>query len=221
MKRYALLILVLLAGCPGQTPGGGDDMQTIDAASGNPDGQHQIDAPANVTCSLPSSIPDTGMLTAFKAQRCNVPMSQGLKKWYRLSALVPNSTNDYIQLDLWPETGGYTGAVTTGSKTIGGGDAAYNTCGVCGRGRGDKTQASDKEYFATAGTVNVTAIGAGGQTLSATLTNLTLVEVNSASHAPVASGCMATLVSAQISGTVVDVGGGGGGGGGCPATVGD
>jgi hypothetical protein len=166
-----------------------------------------------------STIGDAGMVTAFKAQRCNVPG--------RRHAVAP-AVSAAAQLDglhpaeLWPNLGAYSGGVvTTGMYTIGGADAAYNTCGVCGRALGDKTQASQKEYFATGGMVNVTAVGAAGQPISATLTNLSFVQVDATTKAPVASGCMAMFGGAQISGTVMDVGGGGGGGGACPTTVGD
>ena len=217
MRSLACIVMFLLTACPGPAPSG-DDQQTTDA---------RVDTPADgaaVTCPLAASVADMGMVAAFKAQRCNVPGSGGTQKWYRLSAQLP-TTGDYVQLELWPNLGAFTGPVTTGTFTITGKDAAYTTCGVCGRALGDKGQTSQKEYFATSGTVNVTAVGAAGQPLSATLTGLGFVEIDATTKDPIASGCASALAGVQISGTVVDVtgggGGGGGGGGACPTTVGD
>jgi len=216
MKPLAsCIVLLLVTGCPGPASSG-DDQHTPDAAV---DGAAHLDAPV-AGCPLAMTMTDAGMIAAFKAQRCNVPGSGGTQKWYRLSAQL-TTTGDYVQLELWPNLGAFTGAVTTGTFTIGGNDAAYTTCGVCGRALGDKGQAAQKEYFATSGTVNVTAVGAAGQPIAATLTNIGFVEVNGTTHDPIASGCAAALAGIQISGTVVDVGGGGGGGGSCPTTVGD
>jgi hypothetical protein len=162
---------------------------------------------------MPDSVADM-TLPAFKAQRCNVPGTSGTKKWFRLSAQLPGS-QDFVQLELWPETGAYTGAVTTGTFTIAGADLVYETCGVCGRGMGDKGDAAQREYFQQTGSVTVTSIGTAGQTLAATLTNVDLVVVDFA-HRPLAGGCTTNVANLTISGTIVDIGGGGtsGGGGG-------
>jgi hypothetical protein len=211
------VILVLLAACAGNAPPGGNtvpdapNQQMIDAP-----GQQQTDAPSGV-CSLPATTPDTGMLTATKAQRCNVPGTMGQSHWYRLAATLPSGATDFVQLELWDNTGAFAGTtVHTGTFTISGVDAAYNTCGVCGRGMGDKGAATQKEYFATGGTVNVTAVGTGGAPFSATLTNLMLVEVDPTTHAPVTGGCTASIASTQVTGTEMDVAMGQ-----CPAGVGD
>ena len=184
------------------------------------------DGEMQATCPLAASMGDAGSLAAFKSQRCNVPGSMGTKKWYRLSAQVPGAPNDYVQLELWDGQGAFTGGtVRTGTFQITGAELAYGTCGVCLRAVGDKATAAAKTYFATAGTVEVTAVGAAGTTLSAKITNATFAEVNTMNQ-KVPNGCATTLAGATVSGTVVDVGGGGGGGGtgggpSCPSTVGD
>jgi hypothetical protein len=178
-------------------------------------------------CSLDDAA-DVGTLSALKAQRCNVPMSMGQRKWFRLSATLPSSTMDIVQLDLWHGLGAFSaGAVTTGTFQLAGPELDFATCGVCLRGIGDKGTGDVKEYFATGGTVNVTAIGMMGEAISATITNATFAEVN-AQHQKVMDGCDATIARVQIDGVVMDMGGGGGGGGGggsgsgnCPTTVGD
>jgi len=192
-----------------------------DAAAG-PDG-----AIANA-CGLPASMQDLGDLTALKAQRCNVNGSMGTQKWYRLSATLAE-TGDIVQLELWPGTGAFSGgAVRTGTFPV---DTDYATCGVCVRAVGDKGTATAHEYLATAGSVTITAIGANGAPIAATITSATLGEIDPVSHLPVAMGCSVSLARVQVSGTVMDVGGtgtggggGGGGGGGtgsCPAGIGD
>src|SRR5205809_517733 len=83
---------------------------------------------------------------------------------------------------------------------------------------GDLAAATQKEYFATAGQVQVTAVGGNGLPVSVTLTNATFHEIDATSKAPVTSGCAASVSRAKLDGTIVAVtGGGGGGGGACPA----
>src|SRR5262249_55147926 len=135
-------------------------------------------------CPLPGSQTDTGPLTAFKAQMCNVPMSGGAQHWYRLSAVLPSGPMNYIQLELWDGSGAFTGGtVHTGTFQLTGAELDYNQCGVCVRGIGDKGATNSKEYFASGGTVTVDALGAAGQPISATLSNVTLIEVDPTSHA--------------------------------------
>src|SRR5262249_13551180 len=120
------------------------------------------------------------------------------------------------------------GPVTTGQYTISGGDLDYATCGVCIRAMGDKGLPTQKEYFATAGAVNITALGANTEPISVTVTDAAFIEVDPM-RKPVADGSTATIPHAQIDGTVMDMGGTGGGGGGgggggagmCPSVVGD
>ncbi len=236
MRHLPFVLVSLLAGCvmgtmpdEGGSAGNGSASGSGDGSSsgsGNGSGSGSGSGTTQVACPLPASTPDTGALTATKTQMCNVPGSQGAQHWYRLAATLPSGAMDYIQVDLWDNKGAFAGStVKPGTYQITGNDAAYATCGICVRGLGDKGSAGQKEYFATGGTVTVTAVGGAGQPLSATLSNLTLAEVDSTSHAPVASGCTASVANTQVSGTVAQVAGGGGGGGGgggaCPTTVGD
>ena len=214
MRIYLSIALagsVALLGCSGD---GVDQPGTPDAPGGT-------DAAA--ACPLDASIADLGTLSALKAQRCNVAGSMGTRKWYRLSATLPG-TSDVVQLELYDQAGAFSGStVHTGSFPI---ETDFATCGVCLRALGDKGTATAKEYFGTGGMVNITAIGANGASISATITDATLGQVD-ANHALVSGGCTATIASVQIDGTVMDVGGSGGGGGGgggtgsCPTTVGD
>jgi hypothetical protein len=211
-----VLLAALLVGCASpSSETGGDDAPTPDASE-----------TSQATCPLPASMGDAGTLDALKSQRCNVPMSMGTRKWYRLSATLPGAPADIVQLELWDGQGAFSGGtVRTGTFQLTGAELSYATCGICLRAVGDKGTADAKTYFATGGTVEITAVGAAGAELAATITNATFVEVD-AQNKPIASGCAATLANIAVSGTVVDVGGGGGGGGtgggaSCPATVGD
>lgn len=178
------------------------------------------------TCPTPEPFPmvtaDAGTLMALKAQRCNVSGSMGLRKWYRLSATLPGST-DVVQLELYDGVGAFAGGVVrVGSFPVETGEAQ---CGVCLRALGNKGEATETEYVATAGMVNITAIGASAQPISATITAAAFTELGveaTATNMP----CTAMLGSLKIDGTVMDVGGTGGGGGGgggsqCPTTIGD
>jgi hypothetical protein len=159
---------------------------------------------------------------ATKAELCNVPGSQGATHWYKLSATIPGSMT-YVEINLYDQVGAFAGvAVHTGTFPV---DTSFASCGVCVRGLADKGAATAKEYFATAGSVNVTALGPAGQPISATLSNVTFAEVN-ATHGLVSSGCTAAVTAAKIDGTIVQVGGtsgggGGGGGGMCATAIGD
>jgi hypothetical protein len=198
MRHLASLICAIpvSVGCSGTPAAPGE---------GTPDAGTVVRA-----CALPETTPATGTLTATKAQRCNVPGSMGRAHWYRLSAVLPG-TMSYVQLELWDGIGAFAGGVVRlGTFQIAGAEAAAGTCGVCVRGLGDKGGAAQKEYFATGGSVTITALGAAGAPITATLSNVTFGEVD-ASRKPVAGGCAATVATATVTGTLVQVGGGGGG----------
>ena len=221
MKKAFVLAFVLVGCAAPASDSGGDDGVTPDAPSSmTPDGT------PSATCPLAATMGDAGSLSALKSQRCNVPGSMGTRKWYRLSATLPGAPNDIVQLELWDGQGVFAGTtVKTGTYQITGAELSYATCGVCLRAAGDKGTASAKTYFATAGTVEVTSVGAAGTALTAKITNATFAEVD-AMNAKVTNGCTTALAGVSVSGTIVDVGGGGGGGGtgggaACPSTVGD
>ncbi|HEY5934777.1 MAG TPA: hypothetical protein VIU61_09085 [Kofleriaceae bacterium] len=174
-------------------------------------------------------VDDAGDLAALAAQRCNVPGSMGASNWYRLAATIPSSSH-VVQLELWPNRGAFAGGlVTTGTFQIAGADLDFATCGLCLRALGDKGGANQTEFFATSGTVEVTAVAPTADApFEATITNATFIEVN-ADHVAIDDGCVADVARAKVTGTVTIMGGSGGGGGGgggpggmgCPATIGD
>lgn len=183
------------------------------------------------SCPMPAASTDAGALTASKAQMCNVSGSMGASHWYKLAAALPDSTN-YVQVELWDNQGVFAGGpVHPGTFTISGNEADFTKCGVCVRGLGAKgVTGQQKEYFATGGTVNVTAVGTNGQPISATLSNISFVEIDATTHQLVTGGCTATVAGAKLEGTVVQVGGttgggtgggGSGGGGQCAPGIGD
>ena len=216
MRHLAVLALFFI-GCSS-----GSDATGPDAGAG-PDG-----GPVGAQCPIAASTADLGAMAATKANMCNEPQTMGRMHWYKLATAMPGGT-DVIELGLWDGLGAFkNGTAHIGTFTIAGEDAVFSTCGVCVRAVGDKGASGSKEYFATGGTVNVTAMGTDGQQLAATLSNLTMVEVDPTTHKPVASGCAATVAGAQVSGTIVQLGGGGGGtggggggGGGCSQVIGD
>jgi len=218
--RKILLSLFLISGCMvgAESTGGGDDGvgddQQQPQPQPNPDPQSRV-------CSLPETTADAGNLTAAKAQQCNVPGSQGTKKWYRVAATLAGSM-DYVQIELWDGRGAFTGgAVATGTYQLTGAELDPATCGVCVRGLGDKGAATQKEYFATGGSVQVTSIGGAGAQVSVTLSGAQFREIDATTKAAVSGGCNASVSRVQLAGTIVAVTGGGGGGGSCPATIGD
>jgi hypothetical protein len=210
-----LLSLLMITGCVVGTDdlGGGDD------GGGGGDDPMPDPQPQPRVCSLPETTADAGDLAALKAQQCNVPGSQGTLKWYRVAATLPGSM-DYVQVELWDGRGAFSGgAVAAGTYPITGAELDPATCGICVRGLGDKGAGTQKEYFATSGQVQVTAVGGTGAPVSVTLTNVTFAEVDAA-KAAVLGGCSAAVARAKLDGTIVAVTGGGGGGG-CPDAIGD
>lgn len=223
--RKILLSLLLVTGCvsgvdsSGDGDVGGDDTGGGDTGDGDPNPNPNPNPNPGV-CPLPQATADAGDLTASKAQQCNVPGTQGTKKWYRVAATLPGSM-DYVQIDLWDGRGAFAaGAVTPGTYQISGAELSPTTCGICVRGLGDKGAGTQKEYFATSGQVQITSIGGAGAAVSVTLTNATFAEIDAA-KATVTGGCTATVSRAKLDGSIVAVTGGGGGGGGCLTTIGD
>jgi hypothetical protein len=186
------------------------------------------DPPDPSSCTLAAELADAGDLLALKANQCNVPMSQGQRKWYRLSATLPGTT-DIVELNLWDNLGAFKGGkIRLGTFPISGEETSFTTCGVCVRALGDKGTAEQQEFLANGGTVEITALGVNNEPISATLSNLTFAQVDNATRVPVPSGCTSTLARIKMSGTVVALGMGGGNGGGggmggnnCPTVIGD
>lgn len=165
---------------------------------------------------------DAGDLAALKAQRCNVSGSMGASNWYRLSATLPGTTN-IVQVELWPNRGSFRGGIVhTGTFELTAEDLDFATCGVCLRAVADKGLETEREYFATAGTVEVTAVAPDMDApFVATIVEASFAEVDG-DHVELAAGCTMDLERAKISGVVMPMGGmgGGGGGGGGPGAGG-
>lgn len=198
------------------------------------DGEPEEEVPG--VCTMPDALGDLGDLDALRANRCNVPMSMGRQHWYRLAADVaspassgPAGAPDIIQLELWDNLGAFKGTnVHAGLFPLTGDDADLLSCGVCVRALAAKGTADQQEYIATSGTVEVTELGAGGEPLSAVLTDLTFTQVSPTTKQLLADGCTVALARVNVRGTVVVMGGSGGGGGGtgtggnnCPTIPGD
>src|SRR5262245_34034209 len=101
--RLVIGMVVLAGACAGPAPpdpGG----TSPDAAQGSGSGSG-----VPLMCPLPDSMPDTGPLTAFKAQMCNVNGTAGAQHWYRVSATLPSGAMDFVQLELWDGLGAFTG----------------------------------------------------------------------------------------------------------------
>ncbi len=213
--RSVIAALLFLSACMvGLVPDPGGDPTNPDPTNPNPD--PNPDPTPSGTCPLPATEAMTATLTATEAQMCNVSGSAGAQHWYRLAATLPSGATDLVQLELWDGTGAFAGTtVHTGTFQISGVETDFTTCGVCVRAIGHKGGTDAKEYLGISGTVNVTAVGANGAPISATITNVELAELD-ANHAQVANGCTSVMAGSQVDGTVVQVGGGtaGGGGGG-------
>jgi hypothetical protein len=173
------------------------------------------------TCSLPDETTDAGAVAPLFVQRCDVPGSMGMRKWYRIAGTLPGTTH-VVQVELYDNAGPFVGgAVRAGTFPV---DTDPVTCGVCVRAVGDKGGSTELEYFATGGTVTITEVGAPGSDLGVEISDLALEQID-ADRVLVDDGCTATVSGAGLDGTLVHIGGmgggGGGGGGACATTVGD
>lgn len=173
---------------------------------------------------------DAGDLPAAAAQRCNVPGSMGAQNWYRLNADLPAPADPMedaimVQVELWPNKGPFAGDTPQpGTYQLAGDDLDPALCGVCVRALAAKGEPIARQYFATAGTVEITAVAPDAATpFVATVTGATFREVDD-ELVPIANGCTTEVARVKMSGALEVKGGGGGmggtGGNGCPTTVG-
>ena len=224
--RHVLLIACLSAsvagfGCTSGSDSGDGGGSGSGSGSGSMMGSGSGSQQAS--CPIAATTADTGALAATKALLCNQPGSMGKEHWYKVAAPMTGTMN-YIEVDLYDDTGNMKGKVAPGMYAV---ESNLDTCGVCVRGLGDKGAAGQKEYIATSGMVNVTAVGTAGQPITVSLSNVVFKEIGT-DHAVVANGCSAAVTTGSLSGSVVQMGGTGGGGGGggggagaCSTTVGD
>ena len=117
-----------------------------------------------------------------------------------------NTDTDVLQLELYAGFGGFgSGDIKPGTYQLTGAELNYMTCGVCLRiftdvtGTGSAAKAKD-DYFATGGTVTLTATS--GSNFSASISNITMNHVTIDSmtfkSTPVADGCNAAIMSGTL-----------------------
>jgi len=107
--------------------------------------------------------------------------------------LDPGPPKDDFFLKLIAGKGVFGGGFTTGTFPIAGEDKSFSTCGLCTNIIADivSGQGPTKFYFATSGTVTLTATSP----IAGSAQNLHFVEINGASGTPVAGGCTSTIAS--------------------------
>ncbi|HVV82167.1 MAG TPA: hypothetical protein VHE35_03780 [Kofleriaceae bacterium] len=72
--------------------------------------------------------------------------------------------SDLLDLELWNGFGGLSGGFAPGNYPISGDELAFNTCGVCVMLHTNVSQQNtmgDGDYFATGGSITLTAVGTG------------------------------------------------------------
>jgi hypothetical protein len=168
-------VLVVLAAC-----GGGSD-ETPDAPS--------PDADNSATCLVPGSYGDLGAksgTTTMGPSTLTITLDAGPPR-------------DSFFLKLVSGKGVFAGGLATGTYSIAGVDASFNDCGLCVNVIADIVAGSGptKFYFATSGSVTLTATTPPAGTLS----DVQLVEVNLASGTPASSGCASDIGMLAFSGS--------------------
>jgi hypothetical protein len=170
-----------------------------------------VDAPAGGGgCAL---APTIGTIGAVTVELHNQPGSMGQRQFYILTASLSSDPSDKLELQLWGQTGAFSGAVATGTYPITGAETQYASCGACAFALGDTTKPTSQLYLASAGTINVTALGAVGQPVTVQLTGVTFGQLDATTHTAGGGGCHATAASLTLTGTLLDKTSGGGGGG--------
>jgi hypothetical protein len=166
---------------------------------------------ADNACGVSSSYGALGMLTG---EAGNVlQQNSTTARTHYVQVPTPSSAaqtaRDYVIIELWDGFGAFgTAAARTGTFTLTGDEADYDTCGICVLLAADVgTSGATKLLLATSGTVNITSIGtATGQTTQATLTNASFVEIsydaNTGYNAVAGSNCPSPITSSTVSGTL-------------------
>ncbi|MBZ0234805.1 MAG: hypothetical protein K8M05_20920, partial [Deltaproteobacteria bacterium] len=182
--------------------GGGGDGEGDGSGGGGGGG-------STAMCSLPTSVPDLGPVTAT-AQLRNQSGSQGALKIYTAVVTLPGS-DEVVGVELWDNLGAFAGgAVRAGTFPITGVETSYSTCGVCVIAQG-AIDGTTQVFSATSGSVEVVAVGAAGTPLTVRLTNIAFTQMDPMTNMPVANACESDLLGGELSGTLVNVDGGGGG----------
>lgn len=166
--RTMRCLLVLLAACGG----GGSDSPA--------DAPKQPDADMSATCLIPGNHGDLGTKTG--TQMMGIPTSLSV-------TIDPGPPRDTFFINLKNGMGVFAagmGGLRNGTFQIAGAELSQSTCGLCVNIIADivAMQGPSKFYFATGGTVTLTATNPPAGTIS----NVTFVEVTSGGT-PTNSGC--------------------------------
>jgi hypothetical protein len=208
--RTPWLASLLLTAC---TVGGADPLGN----GGSPDAGAgaRPDAPTSgAACALGSGLGSLGTLSNAVVELHNQPGTQGAKKFYSLTVPLSSDPSDLLVIQLWGQTGAFTGPVAPGTYPIAGADAQYVSCGMCAFALGDTAKPTAQKFLASAGSANITALGAVGQPVTVALTGVTFGQLDGTTNTAIGGGCQSQLASVTLTGTLVDKTGGGGGGGG-------
>jgi hypothetical protein len=181
----------------------GDDSSTDDSSGDDSSGGDGPDAGGDPgACDTPSSFAG-GALGEPLAQRGD----QGEKlpaNVYSVGGLLDASESpDVLQIELWDNYGAFAGgAVTPGTYTLAGAELTIESCGVCVSLFADIASETGRGYFATGGTVTIDSLSPN---LKGSVANLTLVEWDVNTDAPVANGCSTAIPAATFDAVVEQV----------------
>jgi hypothetical protein len=187
---------------------GGDDSGT-----GTPDaGVVLPDAPAN----LPDGAPVCSVNPSYTVQAIvgdatnmislrNTPAGANTPE-VDVMGVGLNQDQDGFQIEMYSNAGVFqaAGGIKPGTYQLTGAELNYATCGLCVRFFGDATQAAPgADFMATAGTVNITELGAVGTgRFKATLSGVTFehvtIDPNTFTSTPVGDNCN-TAFGADVS----------------------
>jgi hypothetical protein len=172
-----LALVALLGACGSDPPAGGTDAHATDAAYDT------------AKCLIAGIYGDLGAKTGTTSQG---PTTMTI-------TLDPGPPKDSFFLKLVAGKGAFAGGLANGTFTIAGADASFNNCGLCTNIIADinPTTGPAKFYFADSGTVTLTSTSPPGGSLQ----NVHLFEVDIATGAAVAGGCIATITAMTFSGT--------------------
>ncbi len=176
MKNTLLLIVLLLVACDSSVSGS-DAMQSTDGTPIDASVDASIDA--DLGCRVAEVLDGETLATQLGSKP-----DPGIYTW---QGSLTSDLSDVVFVELYDTLGMFAGTpLATGTYNITGTALDYSTCGLCVLLRADN---GDKNFFATSGSITITAFS--GTTISGSLNNVAFEEVTLTQNdsTPVPGGC--------------------------------
>jgi hypothetical protein len=162
-------------------------------------------------CGVVANPGDLGTLTGYAGAQLQQNSTTDRIRWVGspTQATATTASPDEVYVEMWDKYGAFNGvAAHTGTFTLSGDDLDYDTCGLCVLVLANVTNNNPTKWlFATAGTVNITAVGTNtGQQTAVTITNASFSEItydqNTGWSKVAGSTCTSPISHVDVRGTL-------------------